>query len=414
MKKSICLLALAILSITPLMSQKISGIWKGERLIVIADPSPAGDIIKEVRYAPLTKLENEVKNLKKRITELEKAPRTNNDKTNALTDSLKSVRLQLNKKSQELTAMQDSINSLTTEIANYLNKLKQAGAKTDQLNERISSLETQISNLNVELTNALSKKDENNNTLIVDMALGMSNFKGELTNHDYWSKGFVLSSQLHSYYTLYFKKMSPFALKFGIGFGSYGMNGSLTSLYDTIPSLSDADGDIYDARYNYNNIKEKVKLNYLEIPLLIHIGNSFNSYGVQAWIDGGLKIGINVGSTVEGSGLYSSEGYYPAWNVTIRDIDALGFVSNADVYANATQPNINKVVIWAVAAAGLRIPMGKVLALNMAVKCNYSLSPVATHEAVNNSFVNHSYNLLASEKTKVISLGGAVGLSINF
>ena len=202
MKKSICLLALAILSITPLMSQKISGIWKGERLIVIADPSPAGDIIKEVRYAPLTKLENEVKSLKKRITELEKAPRTNNDKTNALTDSLKSVRLQLNKKSQELTAMQDSINSLTTEIANYLNKLKQAGAKTDQLNERISSLETQISNLNVELTNALSKKDENNNTLIVDMALGMSNFNGELTNHDYWSKGFVLSSQLHSYYTL--------------------------------------------------------------------------------------------------------------------------------------------------------------------------------------------------------------------
>lgn len=410
MKKTICLLFLAVLGTVQVMAQvKISGTYKGETLTVIANRSDAGDIIKKVTYAPLTRLENDVKELKKQKESLQKEIEKlkKNTKVKELSDSLKIVDALLVKKNKELSVVQKDIDSLAVLVSNYMEELNRSNGDIEQLKKRISELQMKLDNCGV-------IKKNNSNYISVGLTLGNTSLFGNLTDQNYWTKKSTLSLQFQASYAFYFNKISPFAIKIGIGYGIYGNKGTLTSLYDTIPSLKDEDGDLYDARYKYHDIRESVDIKYLEMPITFHVGNSFNDHGVQAWADFGVKLGLNVGSAQDGKGVYTLEGYYPAWNVTIHDVEELGFVSEAEAYAAAVSPNFNKLVVWAIAAAGLRIPISNKAALEIAVNGAYTLTPVATHDAVGNKYIMNAYNLVASDKTKILSLGGNVGLSISF
>lgn len=431
---AICLADISLMAQSPI---HIKGKYKGDDIEIKGRKGESIDKIESIVYAPLQKHEKECKNLQeekkkyeKRIKELQEINKKLDDENKKLIknrdlkklqDSLDAVTLRLSKKEQELNSIRSELNGLIAQLQQQLaneKSLSRSKDETIELKDKTIKSKDLILELKDDtiynLRMRLQGKDVNKNVLSAETLWGMTRMRNNLTNQDFWAHKKSTMNQFQLAYTIYFSEYFPWALKTGIGWGMYNSNASFSSLYDTIGGLTDDDGDSYEGRYNYANVKEKNALKYIEIPLLIHVGNSFNSMGVRAWMEVGMKLGINVGCTFEGDGKYTSEGYYPSWNVTIHDVSALGFVSNADIYGNVCIPDVNKVVLWAVAGAGLHVPFGDRLGLRLGVGCAYSLTPVAKHDAVNNRYVQGVPNLLAGESTRIFSLAMNLGLSLRF
>lgn len=422
MKKILFLLTIGIVVLNHVSGQQIviRGKYKGQQLVVKAQRGgAAGDVIESVQYAPLSKLEKDVSELKKDKKALEdkveKLRKENerlkvgaravddNSEMKELQDSLKAVKQRLTSKEAEIRAISDDMESVRTQLLTCQNDLDKMPNILKLKNDTIRDLRLKVAGRGV-----------NDNTLSVDANIGASYVRNELTKQEFWSHKFSSMQRLSLNYSLYFSEFSPLALKFGVGLGIYRSSASFGTLRDTILGLKDADGDTYDARMTYRDVSEKVVLQYLELPFVLHIGNSYNTGGVQAWIDAGFLFGLQVGSKFEGNGKYTSEGYYRAWNVTMSNVPALGFVSDADLYADDALPNVSKFVVWAIGAAGLHLPFSDSFGMDLGVNCSYTLMPVAKHEAVENRYLKGVCNTLSGDATRIFTVGGNVALTWKF
>lgn len=423
MKKIIVLLALLSFT-TFVMSQTldVQGTYKGQTVKAKGRYRPDGTVeITSFYYAPYEKLDGEVKNLKnqkknledekskleKRIRTLEnsngggKVPelREEINQLNNKIDSLNAVINSHGKDMQELTQLrkqiQDSASAHRAIVGRYKTELKSKDNKIAELELKVKG------------------RGLNANTLGVEMSYGSSVIKNNLTEQGSWKRTFSPSLQFMATYTYYFSDKSPIAIKTGIGYASYNGEYSSKQVFDTIQGLADNDGDKYVARYGFYDIGESLSLKYLEIPILLHVGNSFLTNGVQAWIEAGLKMGINIGNTFDGKGTYTCDGYYPQWNVTIHDVNALGFVTEAQIYSPKTAVEPNTFVFWGMVSAGMNIPINDKIALILGAQCGYTLLPISAGESTDSHYVLGKANILAGESTRIFNLGAKIGLKIN-
>lgn len=424
MKKIIILLAVLSFS-TFVWSQTLDlrGTYKSQTFKAKGRYRPDGTVeITSFSYAPYDKLDGEVKTLKSqkkelenRVKELEKGGGGGggSEEIKNLNKRLEKVTNDLNDRSAELdrvksdmaalkSQMQDSAALYRTSMGKYRTALK-------SMDEEIASKDKKIAELELRVKG----KGLNRNTIGVEFSYGSSVMKNEFTKQDFWKHTFSPSIQFMADYTYYFNEKQPFAVKAGLGYATYNGNISAVQILDTISGLVDDDGDKYDARYCYSNLVEKVSLSYLEIPILLHVGNSFTTNGVQAWIEAGVKAGINIGSRFEGDGTYSCEGFYPQWNLTMSDVPALGFVNDGKVYDNVKEVEPSKFVLWGIVNAGINIPISNKAAFMVGVQCSYSLIPVAKGDAMDNRYMRERANILSGESTNIFNLGAKVGLKFN-
>lgn len=426
MKKIISIFVFSVLVFSCMQAQvEIKGSYKGSQLYIRAQRMPGGgqDRIERLEYAPLTKLEQQVASLQKQVETLKKEQNATKAENERLKRGQKSdnktVSDSLLRVQQRLVQKERQLNDMRMEIENLKKELQKMQTINDST---IAALENQIEGLTLRTHQTKQvKQGQNSSFFSFGMELGTARFQNEYLKDNKWWRPVQLGvQQLQATYTYYPMEDLPIAIKTGIGFSMYHSKASYYSegQMDTISQQEDIDGDLYDLIYTYQGVTEEVRLNYLEVPLLLHMGNSYGSQGVQAWCDLGLRFSLKVGKPrFYGSGTYSKSGYYEQWHVTISDVDELGF-SSGSVEGINMQVKGAPFVVWGEVAAGVRIPLGDDrFSLGLGGSCRYSLTPVANNvpevEGDRRCFLPEQPTML-SGKTRIFTLGLNVSFSYQF
>ena len=418
------LLLLSFATLSWSQSLDLRGTYKNQTFKAKGRYRPDGSVeITSFSYPPYDKLDGEVKTLKAQKKALEDEKAMLEKKLRGNPDCGDEVARQTASLRREISRLNKSLDSVSAILNNRANTGDELAELRRQIQDSAAAHRNAIGRYNTELTLKNKKiaeleirckgKGLNANTVNVELLYGSSDIKNNLTKQDFWKRPFSPSIQVMAAYTYYFDKQSPFAVKAGVGFASYKGNNSVELVLDTVKGLTDDDGDNYEARFSYSGIEESLTLNYLEIPILFHVGNSFLTNGVQAWIEAGVKAGFNVGNNFEGKGIYTCEGYYPQWNATLGDVEALGFVSNAPAFPDGVSVEPKTFVLWGVVAAGMNIPLSEKIALLVGAQCGYTLTPIASGESTENHISLGKPSITSGESTRIFNLGAKLGIVIN-
>ncbi len=117
-----------------------------------------------------------------------------------------------------------------------------------------------------------------------------------------------------------------FGLSTGIGLSPYITQLSLDPYSNSLDTI-DSENESYERRISGNNINETQKIYFLEIPVILNFQCPF-SKAIGFYLQGGINLAIHVGNNYSSSGTFSYSGYYPAYNVVLKDIPYEGFKSN--------------------------------------------------------------------------------------
>lgn len=425
MKRIISLILISIVATLSLHAQGdntviIKGTYKGNAIYLKGNRTPSGTIVKQLDYKPLTALEQEVERLKSQKNQLEKQKNqlaaenerlkknkpTKNDAVNtAVNDSLEQVTKRLKQKEEQANAMRTEIESLKNELqaAQTVNE-----TTVNQLEERIKGLQLQV-----------KRKGSNTDFLLVQMEVGVPRLSNSIIAEEVWSQPVNIQIQgFRAAYAHYFTSTLPIAIKAGVGLGMYDSRASFHANGTKEVGLTDPDGMTYDAIYTYRNVSERISLRYLDIPVVVHIGNSFNTQGIQAWCDLGVMPSFKIGEKADMDGKYSKKGYYRFDDgyALVEDVEELGLRSNVDLGSEpAPATDANPIVIWAVAEAGINIPIGKQVGVGVSARCAYSVTPASEGgEKPGRMCLAPEHSSLLSGKTRMFTAGLNLSVAYNF
>lgn len=336
----------------------------------------------------VAELNAEIQMLNKRIEELGK---------NDMSETVSSLHQQLTEKetqnstlSEQIAAKEKEVTDLNTEIRVLNNRIDELG-KID-ISETVNSLHQQLTekeNQNSSLSKQLATKEATINDLnrqLADRANGSvakpvntpvvgievcfgPAFAGKTVGKP-WAKDVKTSLQADAYFgTARLAENFPVSIEVGLGIHKFGMSASLNE-YDMTNLATDIDGDNYTGVYSYSDLAENLSLTYFNIPIRLCFGQPAKDR-VTVYAKLGLTPSINVASNFEGTGKYDLKGYYPHWNVTLEDIEELGFGSNLEAYKDV-EAEINGFNIWGNFAFGAYVPFkGSPVVLNAGVKLDY-------------------------------------------
>lgn len=378
---------------------EIKGTYKygsrNEKIHVKAIPSNSGDQVVKLEFAPLTRLENEVKELRSSEARLRKELErykngnlnSNSDKINALQDSIVSLQRQISIKDNQLNELKGDLNYLRTTIAECM---KQSA-------DSIRTLLAEINNLKLSSV----KPSFNRDAVIVGGGINISKLSNNGIKDDSWTVGLPTGKEFELSWLHYFSQTSPVAIRVGVSYRELNGNARCDMIRDTLFNMTDADNDAYDARYIFGNIAEQMTLKQLSVPVMLHMGNSYMPFGLKGWVEAGLAVAFNMATVLERSGNYSCEGYFPQWNVTITDVPDRGFVTDAMLTAPETA-RVKNMTVWGQLAAGVYIPVSDIVGVEFGGMCGYSLLSVSGGDGLN----GRRYD----EETMMITDGGKTNL----
>ena len=168
----------------------------------------------------------------------------------------------------------------------------------------------------------------------------------------------------------------------GLGVSAFSKSADLNLVSEQVNSLQDADGDSYNANLDYSGIKEKVSLLYIDVPLYLEIGR-LSKTRIKGWGRLGVKGSFLLNDSFEGQGSYTSQGYYPAWDVTLHDVPELDYYTNRSAYTDP-EYKLKPFVLWGTLSAGISIPFSNYkeeiirnTILKLGVKYDFTITQVS-------------------------------------
>ena len=332
----------------------------------------------------------EKKQLRQQITDLQ----NNADRLNTQINGLKS---QLNSLNSDLARKNDSISTLKAQLAQgggskpvvvsvsdtTINKrtyqrLRDSIVSQDatirgldkslaECEKRVNDLQKQINNMPTD--GVTMAKPAKTHSIGVEGGVGAAFMLDKMEGG--WDKGVKPAWHVDMYYGTP-RLADKFPISFEVGLGIRGLSFALHHNPSVATmDATDADGDSYQAIYDYGELSEKLKLTYFDIPIRLCIGQPAADR-VTAYFKLGITPSIKVSSKFEGEGTYSLKGYYPQWDVTLENIPELGFGNDINCYKDGVEPDVRKFVLWGNVAAGVYVPFGKSgLVFNGGVKLDY-------------------------------------------
>lgn len=388
-----------ILAFNSTAQQVIKGTYKyhgrDEKIYVKAIASSSGDKVSILEFAPLTRLENEVKDLRNTEARLRKEleryksekNNSNSDKINVLQDSIASLQRQIAVKDKQLSELKEDLDYLKKRLAECIR----------QSADSIMTLQAEINNLKLSSV----KPSFNRDAVIVGGGINISKLSNNGIKDDSWTVGLPTGKEFELSWLHYFSQTSPVAIRVGVSYRELNGNAHCDMIRDTLFNMTDADNDTYDARYIFGNIAEQMTLKQLSVPVMLHMGNSYMPFGLKGWVEAGLAVAFNMATVLERSGNYSCEGYFPQWNVTITDVPDRGFVTDAMLTAPETA-GVKSMTVWGQLAAGVYIPVSDIVGVEFGGMCGYSLLSVSGGDGLN----GRRYD----EETMMITDGGKTNL----
>ena len=252
-----------------------------------------------------------------------------------------------------------------------------------ELRTQIATKDATINNLRKDLANCGKGIIKPAKTPVIGLEVGFGPAFPGSSVAEPWAKEVKSCLQADVYFgTARLSESFPISVEAGLGFRKFGMAARLNE-YNTTLDAVDADGDSYQAIYAFDGLEESLSLSYFDIPIRLCFGQPAKDR-VTAYAKLGLTPSIKVGSTFEGKGKYSLKGYYPQWDVTIENVEPLGFGSDMDCY-NGVEPEIKGFNLWGNVAFGAYVPFkGSPVVLNAGVKLDYPFMGFGSFNTVNN------------------------------
>ena len=202
---------------------------------------------------------------------------------------------------------------------------------------------------------------------------------------------------------------SPRMLGIGVGLGvTHISKPSYWDDYTETYRSIDKDGDTCNVTSYFKGINSKVGLTYLDIPLYLEIGRP-SQVKISGYLNVGVKASILVGKKITGEGTCTTTGFYEQINgeivnVTVSDVEELGYYTDRDLFANVTYDHLSKFILWGSLSGGVSIPFSSLeknkvssCILRLGARADYSILPIVKnenkHSPIKRSFSNHVFLL---------------------
>lgn len=203
-----------------------------------------------------------------------------------------------------------------------------------------------------------------------------------------------------------------FGLSTGLGLSPYFTRLSLDSYSNSLDTI-DSENESYERRISGKYIKENQKIYFLEIPVMINFQCPF-SKAIGFYVQSGINLAIPVSKNYSSSGTYTYSGYYPAYNVLLKDIPYEGFKSNVknDINGELKVKTINPELV---ASGGFYFCNGKQFQISVGFVYKKMLSDISDYSPVESFQLSTHENqarsfMEGSEKTTAGSMGIIISL----
>lgn len=167
-----------------------------------------------------------------------------------------------------------------------------------------------------------------------------------------------------------------FGLSTGIGINSFNSTFSLDN-YSSNYTTRDSEEDTYERRITGSGITENQKISYLNIPLLINLripGNSI--FGL--YFKAGINMSVPLTKEYSSNGIFTFTGYYPEFNVLLKDLPEYGFISDAPLLANG-EIVLRPFIIDAIGTAGFQFLIANKVQLSIGASYSRSLTDITEY-----------------------------------
>jgi hypothetical protein len=195
----------------------------------------------------------------------------------------------------------------------------------------------------------------------------------------------------------------------------YSTNSSELSLnsYSNKFNTTDSENEPYECRVDGSSISEIQKISFLSIPLCINFQFPFTKrFGM--FIQAGVNFSFPVSQEYSSSGTFTYTGYYPAYNVILKNLPAYGFIDDASLNYKGKLDIISP-VINGLGMAGFQLFVTE--KLQLALGANYCRSLMNISK-----YTSPETFQLSSDISKIYSMMGGcsnvttqnVGLRLSF
>ncbi len=203
-----------------------------------------------------------------------------------------------------------------------------------------------------------------------------------------------------------------FGLSTGIGLSPYITKLSLDSYSNSLDTI-DSENESYERRISGNNINETQKIYFLEIPVMLNFQCPF-SKAIGFYVQSGINLAIPVSKNYSSSGTFTYSGYYPAYNVLLKDIPYEGFKSNVknDISGELKVKTINPELV---ASGGFYFYTEKQFQISVGFFYKKMFSDISDYSPVESFQLSTHENqfrsfMEGSEKTTASSMGILISL----
>lgn len=272
----------------------------------------------------------------------------------------------------------------------------------DACNTKVKEMEQQISELKGMTRPPASP--------VIGVALGTGPvFIGKSTP-EAWARDVNWVKQLEVYYgTGNLTDAFPLSVEAGLGFRNFKMSASLAE-YTATMGGTDNDGDAFQAHYSFNKLEEALSLTYLDIPMRVCVSQPLKDR-VTVYAKAGITPSLKLASNFEGSGTYSLEGYYPQWDVTLQNVEELGFGEDMECYKDY-EPEVRSFALWGNLAFGAYIPFkNSPVELNAGMKFDFPLTSAG--KAAEGDFIPGTHAAVLSNGGKATIMSLELGVVYN-
>jgi hypothetical protein len=198
----------------------------------------------------------------------------------------------------------------------------------------------------------------------------------------------------------------------GAGMSSYSGKSSLDS-YSTSFTTKDIENESFEMRISGNTISEDQKVSFMSIPVCLNLRYSAGKK-LGFYVRGGTSFNIPLVKSFNGSGIFTYEGYYPAYPVLLQNLPLYGFPSNVNTNSSGTL-EIKSISLGLTASGGTSFYLNDLFQLSLGVYFNKSLGSISGYKSDSNFKLTTKANELKSimEGSSAADVQ-AFGVSIGF
>ena len=271
------------------------------------------------------------------------------------------------------------------------------------------------------------------NAIEINLGYSIPILNNALLKNDFWDKKVGTDAYFSVNFRRQFMKKTIedddvvsiptwFSVGAGVGISYFQQSVGFDNAKEILSKHKDMDGDICDMSFNFRDVKEEVSLTYLDIPIYVEIGRP-DRMKVSAFFKVGVRASVKVSGKPTCEGTYTSTGYYPQWNVTLYDIQPLGYYPNNGCYSNTENDySLSPFVLWGSFSGGVNIPLSDSKKnriakwmLRVSAQIDYSITPISKSllnaDDTGTKFRLFQSNMLGGENgSKIFSAGLTLGI----